>query len=123
MTLPSSVDDKLGLFDRAADVVDRYVSRSWFFAACLAVIVAWACSRPLFADAEAWQLPVNTLTTIITFLLVSLGSNTEARSRAAIHKKLNAIADAQADFLERDQSRDAAELRAAVGLEDRESSG
>jgi low affinity Fe/Cu permease len=122
VNLPSDGDGELGLFDRLADVVSRYTSRAWFFVACLLLIVGWACSFPLFPDAESWQLPINSATTIITFLLVSLNANTEARSQAALHKKLNAMADAQADTIEGAEERDAEELRAAVGLEERESS-
>jgi low affinity Fe/Cu permease len=77
-------------------------------------------------------LEINTTTTIITFLMVAILQNSQTRAINAIQKKLNAMADAQADLLmylarkeETDACQqlvdDAKELRAAVGLEDRES--
>jgi low affinity Fe/Cu permease len=72
---------------------------------------------------------INTATTIVTFLLVALLQNTEARADEAVQHKLNAIADALADLMG-ELSEEHVELRghrdeltAAVGLEDRESSG
>ncbi|MDQ1552114.1 MAG: hypothetical protein QOD50_1536, partial [Actinomycetota bacterium] len=63
------------------------------------------------------------VTTIITFLLVALLQNTQERSNNAVQGKLNAIADSLADLMQaQGLDKDAAELRSAVGLEDRESS-
>jgi low affinity Fe/Cu permease len=69
-------------------------------------------------------IKINTLTTIITFLLVALLQNTQSRADKAVQTKLNAIADGLADLMEVDPrlSADVSELRAAVGLEQRESS-
>jgi low affinity Fe/Cu permease len=74
------------------------------------------------------QLIINTVTTIITFLLVALLQNTQTRSDEALQQKLNAIADGLADLMSAHQSgnrerlaTDAKDLRAAVGLEKRES--
>ena len=39
--LPSDVSDQLGLFDRFATAVGRLVSRAPFFAAAVAIVVAW----------------------------------------------------------------------------------
>jgi low affinity Fe/Cu permease len=69
------------------------------------------------------RFAANAATTIITFLLVALLQNSQQRADLAVQHKLNAIADALADlmdFYEEDDDQD--ELRAAVGLEERESS-
>jgi low affinity Fe/Cu permease len=78
---------------------------------------------------HTWQLIINTVTTIITFLLVALLQNSQTRSDQAIQHKLNAIADGLADLMAhaytggegRDLEQDLVELRAAVGLEAHES--
>jgi low affinity Fe/Cu permease len=64
----------------------------------------------------------------VTFLLVALLQNTQTRSDQAIQQKLNAIADALATLMDthgrgrsRDMKDDVEELRAEVGLEQRES--
>jgi low affinity Fe/Cu permease len=121
--MPSDVDSTVGWFDRFADASSRIVSRAWFFAFCLLLVVVWAPSIYLLHSVSLWQLIINTVTTIITFLLVALLQNTQERSNNAIQGKLNAIADSMSDLMEsQGLTKDAAELRSAVGLEDRESS-
>lgn len=115
------------LFDRFASTVSTWVSKAWFFVGCVLMVVIWAPSVMLL-DVDTWQLVINTVTTIITFLLVALLQNTSTRSDAAIQAKLNAIADGLADLMAAVGSDprldgDRRELIAAVGLEDRESTG
>ena len=121
--MPSDVDSQVGWFDGFADMASRIVSRAWFFAFCLLLVVVWAPSISLLHSVSIWQLIINTVTTIITFLLVALLQNTQERSNNAVQGKLNAIADSLADLMQaQGLDKDAAELRSAVGLEDRESS-
>jgi low affinity Fe/Cu permease len=109
-------------FDRFADVVSEFTSKAWFFAVCVLIILLWAPSFFLFGSVDTWQLIINTLTTIVTFLLMALLQNTQARSDAATQQKLNAIARAFADMLSSDHPSAASELQDAVGLESEESS-
>lgn len=115
----------LSRFDRFASVASAVVGRAWFFAICVALIVLWAPTF-IFMNIDTWQLVVNTITTIITYLLVALLQNTQARADSAVQRKLNALADGLIDVMEavqRDDEtlrRDVDELRQAVGLEHRE---
>ena len=121
--MPEDVNAHVGWFDRFADGASKLVSRAAFFAFCVALVVVWAPSIAIIHSISTWQLIINTLTTIITFLLVALLQNTQERSNNAIQAKLNAIADALSDQMKAaGMTKDAAELRSAVGLEDRESS-
>ncbi len=126
--MPTSVSGRLSLFDRFASSADRVVSGAWFFAFCVLLVVIWLPSFVVIRDVNTWQLIINTLTTIVTFLLVALLQNTQTRSDAALQHKLNAIADGLADLMEEiatdkpELRRDYEELRAAVGLENREGS-
>jgi len=119
---------QLTLFDRFATATAGFVSRAWFFALCVLLVVLWLPSYFAFRDVDTWQLIINTLTTIITFILVALLQNTQRRADIAIQQKLNAIADGLADLMDElttdhgDLRTDSAELRAAVGLETRISS-
>lgn len=124
MTFPTEVDGNVGPFDRFADGASRFVSRAPFFAACVLLVIIWAPSYFLIKDLDTWQLVINTGTTIVTFLLVALLQNTQYRSDLALQQKLNAIAEALADLMDQweDLDVDQDELRAAVGLEDRETS-
>jgi low affinity Fe/Cu permease len=46
---------------------------------------------PAFHYADAWQLAVNTGTTIVTFLMVFLIQNTQNRDTVALHIKLDEL--------------------------------
>lgn len=136
-TMPSEIDAHLGPFDRFAGAAGKLVSRAPFFAASVAIVLAWIIEGVFKVIggggfkavlSNTYQLQINTLTTIITFLLVALLQNTQTRGDNATQQKLNAIADALADFMEQRADRDEdddlrgdfQELRKAVGLEERE---
>jgi low affinity Fe/Cu permease len=61
------------------------------FVAAIIIIVAWAVSGPAFNYSDAWQLIINTGTTIITFLMVFLIQNTQNRDTTAIQLKLDEL--------------------------------
>jgi hypothetical protein len=118
------------LFDRFADWCADFVSGAPFFALCVLLVVLWAPAYFLVGNLDAYQLVINTPTTLITFLLVAPLQNTQKRTEEALQHKLDALADGLADlmdhFAERDPERQAAkedlagdieDLRAAVGLE------
>jgi low affinity Fe/Cu permease len=133
--MPSDESDEVGVFDRFASATSRLVSRAPFFALAVGLVVLWliegiviviVTGDPAKFIAETYQLQINTLTTIVTFLLVALLQNTQTRADKATQEKLNAIADALADLMREtadekdgdDLEKDAKELSDAVGLEE-----
>ena len=136
--MPSEVSSRVGFFDRFAGLAARLASRAPFFAFCILLVIIWLMqgvfliiakgSLHAFLDSQ-YQLEINTTTTIITFLMVALLQNSQTRTDQATQHKLNAIADGLADLMEHlatefpDSSldKDMEELRAAIGLETRES--
>lgn len=122
---PTDIDEHVGWFDRFAGRSSTIASRAPFFAACVLLVVLWVPTL-LFLDVNTSQLLINTATTIVTFLLVALLQNTQTRNDQATQHKLNAVADALANLMEASDvelAEDIDELRAAVGLEERESTG
>jgi low affinity Fe/Cu permease len=127
--MPTQVSTRVGFFDRFAGLASLVAGRAAFFAFCVLLIVVWAPSILFLRDVDTWQLIINTATTIITFLMVALLQNSQTRNDQALHHKLNAIADGLSDLMvqiesglpDRDLSRDVTELRAAIGLEEHES--
>ncbi|MEO7374605.1 MAG: low affinity iron permease family protein [Terrimesophilobacter sp.] len=120
--MPSEVSKHVGAFDRFASAAARVASRAWFFCFCVLLVVLWAPSIILIRSIDTWQLIINTLTTIITFLMVALLQNSQTRADQALQHKLNAIADSLSDLMRmQDLDQDARELRDAVGLEQHES--
>jgi low affinity Fe/Cu permease len=61
------------------------------FILCVAAVLLWAVSGPLFGFSETWQLVINTGTTIVTFLMVFLIQNTQNREGAAVQLKLDEL--------------------------------
>jgi low affinity Fe/Cu permease len=112
-------------FDRFVEAAHTRVSQAPFFALCVAVILAWLVSFPLFSDAKAWQVVIHTITSVTTLLLVALLENASRRDANAAQAKLNTLAGALADLMDSQSERDpelaerAAELRETVGLEER----
>jgi len=79
-------------FNKFADKIGRVVSHAAFFAACVLIVLLWVPSFFIVGNIDTWQLIINTLTTIITFLLVALLQNTQQRFEDATNEKLNALA-------------------------------
>jgi low affinity Fe/Cu permease len=136
--MPTEVSSRVGFFDRFAGLASKMASRAPFFAFCILLVAVWLTQGAVSVAVsghfssflnDKYQLEINTTTTIITFLLVALLQNSQTREDQATQHKLNAIADGLADlmthFSERAHDdtlrRDISELRAAIGLEDRES--
>jgi low affinity Fe/Cu permease len=78
-------------FVKFATTTAKVTGRSWTFMACLAVVLIWAASGPVFGFSQTWQLIINTGTTIVTFLMVFLIQNTQNRDGEAIHAKLDEV--------------------------------
>jgi hypothetical protein len=125
--MPTEVVHGVGVFDRFAGHASRVVSRAPFFAFCVLLVAIWLPGYVVMRDVDTWQLIINTLTTIVTFLLVALLQNSQYRTDEATQHKLNAIADGLADLMEHlgeggALAGEIEELKRAVGLEDRETS-
>ena len=55
------------------------------------LVAAWAAAGPIFGFSDAWQLTINTATTIITFLMVFVIQNTQNRDTRAMQIKLDEL--------------------------------
>ena len=78
-------------FSALASRTARAAGSPLTFIACVALIVGWALSGPIFQFSETWQLVINTGTTIITFLMVFLIQNTQNRDGLALQTKLDEL--------------------------------
>jgi len=78
-------------FNDFAEHVAHATGKPVTFALCVAVVMGWALTGPLFHFSDAWQLVINTGTTIVTFLMVFLIQNTQNRDGAAIQTKLDEL--------------------------------
>jgi low affinity Fe/Cu permease len=78
-------------FTDFASHISRVAGRPAAFVVCMASVVAWAVTGPLFGFSDTWQLVINTSTTIVTFLMVFLIQNTQNRDNAAVQAKLDEL--------------------------------
>jgi low affinity Fe/Cu permease len=83
-------------FSAFATWVAHAAGRPAAFVAAVVLVVAWACLGPVFDYSEAWQLVINTGTTIITFIMVFVLQASQNRDGAAIQAKLDELIAASA---------------------------
>ncbi len=82
------VSDRFRRF--AAWTADRMGS-AWAFVAAVALVMVWAASGPAVGYSDSWELVINTVTTILTFLMVFLIQNAQNREAKATQLKLNEL--------------------------------
>ena len=123
-TNPVDVTEERTWFDRAADATSNVLARPGFFLVSLGFVVIWAVSGPWVDFSHHWIDSLQTVAALVTFLLVALIQNEGWRNGKAAQRKLNAIAAALAELMERSDvdKEHVRQLNAAVGLEKRESS-
>lgn len=88
---PAPAGDLSEAFRKFALRVADLSGSVWIFVAAVTVVVVWLLTGPIFHYSDAWQLVINTGTTIITFLMVFLIQNTQNRDAKAIHLKLDEL--------------------------------
>ena len=123
-TSPVEVSEDQTWFDRAADTTSHIVARPQFFLVCLGFVVLWAVLGPVKHFSHGWVDTFELGVAMVTFLMVALLQNEGWRSGKATQRKLNAIAAALAELMEKTEvsQEHVDQLNAAVGLEKRESS-
>ena len=81
----------LSIFERIARTVSRFTGSTAAFLTAVGIVLAWAATGPLFGYSEAWQLVINTGTTIVTFLMVFVIQRAQNKESLAVQLKLNEI--------------------------------
>lgn len=79
------------LFSRFASALSEWSGRPMTFALALTIILLWAVTGPLFGFSGTWQLVINTLTTIVTFLMVFTLQNSQNRDGKALQAKIDEL--------------------------------
>jgi low affinity Fe/Cu permease len=87
----------MNLFQSFARWSAMAMGSHWSFVISTVICVVWLVSGPLFDYSDTWQLVINTLTTVLTFLAVFLIQNTQNRDGVAIQLKLDELLRAVTD--------------------------
>ena len=78
-------------FASFANAVAHFAGSPLAFSVAFLSLVAWGLSGPFFDYSEAWQLVINTGTTIVTFMMVFVIQNSQNRDGLAIQIKLDEL--------------------------------
>jgi low affinity Fe/Cu permease len=81
----------LGGFQKFARTVVRMSGHPMAFGLAIGIIVIWALTGPLFRYSNAWLLVINTVASIITFLMIFLIRNAQNRESEAVQLKLDEL--------------------------------
>lgn len=78
-------------FRQLANWTAEIVGSPWAFFVSIGLIVIWAITGPMYHYSDAWQLVMNTFTSIVTFIMVFLIQAMQNRDTRAIHLKLDEL--------------------------------
>jgi low affinity Fe/Cu permease len=78
-------------FTRFATGTARASGHPVAFGLACASLVVWGITGPFLEFGDTWQLTINTVTTIITFLMVFVIQNTQNRDTEAMQIKLDEL--------------------------------
>ena len=97
-------------FRRAAHKVVLLAGSWQLFVLSIVLLLIWGLSGPVFGFSDAWQLVVNTSTTILTYLLgilILLEANRQSKESKVVHDELiKAIRGARNELINIDQMSD-----------------
>jgi len=82
---------KAQLFADVSSYIAKASGRPKTFIAAIVIVAVWLTAGPPLRFSDTWQLIMNTVSSIITFLMVFLIQNTQARDSEAIHAKLDTL--------------------------------
>ncbi len=80
-----------GLFSRFASALSELSGRPVTFSLAAMLVLIWAITGPLFGFSAIWQLVINTLTSIVTFLMVFVLQNSQNRDGRALQAKIDEL--------------------------------
>ncbi len=79
------------LLERFAVATTTWVGSSWAFMIALVLTVVWLVSGPIFHYTDTWQLVMNTISSIVTFLMVFLLQRSQNKESLAMQLKLDEL--------------------------------
>src|SRR6476660_68402 len=99
----SRAADQRNWFGAMAQKTAKLAGSSAAFTAICVITLAWLISGPIFHWSDTWQLVINTVTNIVSMLMVFLIQNTQNRESVAQQLKLDellrAVRGAQNTFI------------------------
>jgi low affinity Fe/Cu permease len=85
----------VGLVERISAAATEWTGHTTAFVWALVLVVGWTLSGPLFHYSDTWQLFINTITNLVTFLMVFLIQRSQNKDTMALQLKVNELIAAQ----------------------------
>lgn len=78
-------------FRRISETLTSIVGSVYALLFAVGIVVVWAITGPIFNFNDTWLLIINTVTTIVTFLMVFVIQSSQNREAKATQIKLNEL--------------------------------
>ncbi len=78
-------------YSRFSQAFSRMSGHPLAFTLALGLIIIWIAIGPVFHFSDTWQLVMNTISSIVTFLMVFVIQNTQNRQTDALQIKLDEL--------------------------------
>ena len=85
----------VGLVERISATATEWTGHTTAFVWALVLVIGWTVSGPLFHYSDTWQLFINTVTNLVTFLMVFLIQRAQNKDTMALQLKVNELIAAQ----------------------------
>lgn len=78
-------------FSKFATSATKFAGTPWAFIIALVMVGIWAITGPIFGWSQVHSLFINTLTTIITFLMVFIIQHSQNKDTLELHHKIDEL--------------------------------
>lgn len=85
----------IGVIERISGAATAWTGHTSAFAWAFVLVIGWALTGPLFHYSDTWQLFINTVTNLVTFLMVFLIQRAQNKDTMALQLKVNELIAAQ----------------------------
>jgi low affinity Fe/Cu permease len=93
--LASARTRTIGVVERISAAATEWTGHTTAFVWALLLVIGWTISGPLFRYSDTWQLFINTVTNLVTFLMVFLIQRAQNKDTMALQLKVNELIAAQ----------------------------
>ena len=77
--------------ERLSEKTTRWAGSSWALGVAFLLTIAWIAAGPFFGFTDTWQLTYNTLSSVVTFLMVFIIQRDQNKQTLVLQTKLNEL--------------------------------
>jgi low affinity Fe/Cu permease len=87
----STLHSSEGPLEHFSTLAVEWTGRSSAFLLSLIIVIVWGLTGPLYHYSDAWQLVINSITNIVTFVMVFVIQRAQIKDALATQLKLNEL--------------------------------